>query len=97
MAQASYSYPLANDWSVDEINTVIHLYNCVEQAYEGGIPRADVLAAYRDFKTVVNAKSQEKQLSRQFERASGYSIYCTVKTAQEGSSKIVRLNENDYR
>lgn len=95
MARASYSYPLAGDWSVAEINTVIHLYNCVEQAYEGGIPREDVLTAYHNFKTVVNAKSQEKQLSRQFEKVSGYSIYQTVKAAQEGSSKRVRLNEHD--
>lgn len=97
MARASYSYPLADDWSVDELNTVIHLYNCVEKAYEGGIPRKDVLSAYRQFKTVVNAKSLEKQLSRQFEKVSGYSIYRTVKAAQEGSSNRVRLNENDRR
>lgn len=95
MAKANYSYPLSSDWTVEEMNTVIKLYNCVEQAYEGGIDRDKLMTAYRQFKTIVNAKAQEKQLSRQFEKASGYSIYQAVKAARDEHVNKVRLREND--
>lgn len=97
MARAGYSYPLAGDWSVDEIKTVVKLYNCVEKTYEGGIDGRDLLAAYAGFKTVVNAKSQEKQLSREFQKVSGYSIYQAVKVARNNPSKKVRLMENGHK
>lgn len=44
-----YDYPLDPSWSIDEITTVIALYNAVEKAYEGGIARHEFMNAYRAF------------------------------------------------
>ncbi|WP_338209522.1 UPF0223 family protein [Lactiplantibacillus paraxiangfangensis] len=78
----NYQYPLNETWTTDEIVTVTTLYQCVETANEESLPTAELLAAYREFKTVVPAKSEEKQLGRAFEAASGYSIYRTIQAAQ---------------
>ncbi|RRK11604.1 UPF0223 family protein [Lactiplantibacillus garii] len=77
----NYQYPLNDAWSTAEIITVTTFYQQIEAANEGGLPTADLLTAYRAFKTVVPAKSEEKQLGRAFEAASGYSIYRTIQAA----------------
>lgn len=78
----NYQYPLNDAWDTAEIITVTTLYQQVEAANEGTVNTADLLAAYRAFKAVVPAKSEEKQLGRAFEAASGYSIYHTIQAAQ---------------
>ncbi len=78
-----YEYPFENDWSMEEIVTVISFYNCIEKAYEEGISREELMNGYREFKQIVDSKSLEKQLDKQFEEASGYSIYKTMKLAKE--------------
>lgn len=70
-----YNYPLDYTWSTDDILDVVSLYNAVEQAYESGISKQDFLNAYRRFKNVVGTKSEEKQIDKEFEEVSGYSIY----------------------
>lgn len=78
-----YEYPIDYDWSNEEIITVINLYNAVEQAYEVGIKKDKFLSLYSKFKEIVNSKSLEKQLDKQFEKVSGYSIYQVVKISKE--------------
>lgn len=73
-----YNYPLDYQWSTEEIILVITLYNAVEQAYEEGIHRDEFMKAYQGFKTVVDSKSEEKQIDREFKNISGYSIYQVV-------------------
>jgi uncharacterized protein YktA (UPF0223 family) len=80
-----YQYPLDHTWSTEEIIDVIHFFEQIEQAYEKGIERERLMAAYRRFKEVVPSKSEEKQLFAQFEEESGYSSYRTVKKAREAS------------
>ena len=70
-------------WTTAEIIKVTTFYQAIEAANEGTIATADLLAAYRDFKTVVPAKSEEKRLARDYEAASGYRIYQTMRAAQE--------------
>lgn len=70
-----YNYPLDYTWSTDDILDVVALYNAVEQAYEKGISKEDFLIAYRKFKKIVGTKSEEKQIDKEFEEISGYSIY----------------------
>ena len=79
----NYQYPLDETWTTTEIIKVTAFYQAVEAANEGTIATADLLAAYRDFKTVVPAKSEEKRLSREYEAASGYRIYQTMQAARE--------------
>lgn len=91
MRSQNYSYPLDPDWSVDEMEKVIGMFRVVEDAYEVGVSRQRVLAAYRDFKTVVTAKSEEKRLGRAFEQASGYVLYRVVKAAQTKQDKKIKM------
>ncbi|MFC6180724.1 UPF0223 family protein [Lactiplantibacillus daowaiensis] len=86
----NYQYPLDETWTTAEIITVTHFYQLIEAANESTVAKADLLAAYRAFKMVVPAKSMEKQLSREFEAASGYSIYHTMQTAQTTTKARVR-------
>ena len=70
-------------WSTEDIIDVMSLYNAVEKAYEEGISKTDFLNAYRKFKNVVGTKSEEKQIDKEFQDVSGYSIYKVFKASQE--------------
>lgn len=78
-----YDYPLNYSWSTEEILQVIALFNAVEKAYEEGLSSADFKEVYRVFKTIVDSKSEEKQLDKEFLEQSGYSIYQVVKKASQ--------------
>lgn len=96
--QENYSYPLNSDWNQDEIVKVIALYNAVEAAYERGIKREDFLQKYRTFQQVVPMKMEQKQLDKDFELESGYSIYQVFKQCQKtqnnGKVRIYDGNNN---
>ncbi|WP_125566606.1 UPF0223 family protein [Companilactobacillus insicii] len=96
--QENYSYPLNSDWNQDEIVKVIALYNAVETAYERGINREDFLQKYRTFQQVVPMKMEQKQLDKDFEIESGYSIYQVFKQSQKtqnnGKVRIYDGNNN---
>lgn len=79
-----YDYPLDYTWNTDEIITVITFYNAVEEAYEIGIESSKFIELYKEFKKVVDSKSEEKQLDSAFEELSGYSIYQVVKASSNG-------------
>lgn len=89
----NYQYPLDMDWSKADMIKVTTLYALVEDAYEKGVDRDNLLAAYREFKTVVPDKSTEKQLGREFETVSGYSLYRVVKAARSGEQQKIRVKE----
>ena len=78
-----YNYPLDYTWWTKDIIDVMSLYNAVEKAYEEGISKTDFLNAYRKFKNVVGTKSEEKQIDKEFQDVSGYSIYKVFKASQE--------------
>lgn len=71
------------DWNKQEIIDVIYFFQCVEEAYDKGVNREKLLASYRRFKEIVPSKGEEKQLCGQFEKASGFSCYHTIKQARE--------------
>ena len=81
-----YNYPLDYRWSTEEIIDVMALYNAVEKAYEEGISKEEFMQAYRKFKAIVDSKSEEKQLDKQF-----YSIYQVVKAAK--NNDFIRVGE----
>lgn len=78
-----YQYPIDQDWSTEEVVDAIKFYEVVEQAYERGIERDEILNAYRRFKEIVPGKAEEKKICSAFEEMSGYSPYRTVKASQE--------------
>lgn len=79
----NYSYPLSTDWDKQEVIDVIYFFQCVEEAYEKGISREKLVAAYRRFKEIIPSKGEEKQICGQFDKASGFSSYHTVKKAMD--------------
>lgn len=91
MNSQSYSYPLDPSWTIKEMEEVIAMFRAVEDAYEVGIDRDEVLARYRQFKQVVPAKAEEKKLGREFEQSSGYVLYQVVKKAQEATTKKIKM------
>ena len=50
MQSQNYSYPLNPSWSTTEMETVIAMLRAVEDAYEVGINREELLKRYRAFK-----------------------------------------------
>lgn len=86
-----YNYPLDYRWSTEEIIDVMALYNAVEKAYEQGISRDEFMEAYRKFKKIVDSKSEEKQLDKQFYEISNYSIYQVVKATKDND--FIRVGE----
>lgn len=87
----NYQYPLDLDWSYEEMLKVVDLWQALEDAYEKGIDRQTFLKKYQDFKTVVKSIGQERQLGREFENSSGYSLYRTVKAAKANSTKRLKM------
>lgn len=81
-----YQYPIDYNWTTNETVDVIHFFEVIEKAYEKGIDREAIMAAYRRFKEIVPSMSEEKKLCKEFEEMSGYSSYHAVKKAKEASS-----------
>lgn len=101
----NYHYPIDADWSKEDIIVVINLFNAIESAYEEGIEINKLKRAYDQFKEVVPSKSQEKQLGKQFENLSGYSIYRTIQELRTRSkeshptkkSQLIRMSTEKRR
>lgn len=91
----NYSYPIDPSWSNEELNTVINMFRVVEDAYETGTTKEAILNQYRKFKEFVNSKAFEKQLGKEFENVSGYSLYRVVQKAKNSATDKVRMKDND--
>lgn len=89
MKVVEYQYPIDPDWSTEEIIDVIHYFETIEQAYEKGVAREKLLSVYNRFKEIVPSKSEEKKLCAEFEEASGYSPYRTMKKGKESDSGVI--------
>ncbi|WP_057490872.1 UPF0223 family protein [Streptococcus orisasini] len=87
----NYSYPLDLSWSTEEITSVLSFLNLVEKAYEGKVEVSRLLEGYREYKRVVVSKSQEKQIDRDFEKVSGYSVYRAVQAAKTKEKGFISL------
>ncbi|WP_338753843.1 UPF0223 family protein [Bacillus sp. FJAT-52991] len=82
-----YSYPFSTDWTTEEVVDVIKFFEAIENAYEKGIDKEELMTAYRRFKEIVPSKAEEKKLCNEFEDVSGYSSYHAVqkmKAAEDG-------------
>ena len=55
--------------------------------------KEEFLEAYKTFKKIVPSKMQEKQLGREFEENSGYSLYRAVKEVQASERQFVRFEK----
>lgn len=91
----NYEYPLNLDWNTEEMVAVIAMWNAVEKAYEKGVQISDLLTVYQDFKKVVPSIGEEKQLGKQFESSSSYSLYRTIKNAKEKQKGVLKMRSDD--
>ncbi|MDQ8657747.1 UPF0223 family protein [Enterococcus sp. FR180] len=89
-----YQYPLNLDWTTEEMVIVTNMWTAVEQANETGLPVDKFLTTYQQFKTVVKSIGEEKRLGREFENASGYSLYRTLQQAKKQGSGKLKLGDD---
>lgn len=87
----NYSYPIDSSWTTEEIIDVVNFLSLVEKAYEQSVKREDLLLAYQRFKQIVPSKSEEKQIDKQFELDTGYSIYHVMKQAKHATTTKIKL------
>ncbi|MEG0549798.1 MAG: UPF0223 family protein [Vagococcus sp.] len=90
----NYSYPLNPEWTTEEMIKVVNLWGKLEETYENKMTAESFLATYTEFKTVVKSIGEERQLGRDFEELSGYSLYRVVKQAK--AQKTGPLNRKDF-
>lgn len=76
-----YNYPI--DYSLftaDEVTEIVAFLCLIEDANEKKNVNPVVLSqGHKKFRNIVNSQSMEKKIDRDFEKASGYSIYKTLK------------------
>ena len=89
-----YQYPLDLDWTTEEMVIVTNMWTAVEQANETRLPVDKFLTTYQQFKTVVKSIGEEKRLGREFENASGYSLYRTLQQAKKQGSGKLKLGDD---
>ena len=89
-----YQYPIDLDWTTEEMVIVTNMWTAVEQANETGLPVDKFLTTYQQFKTVVKSIGEEKRLGREFENASGYSLYRTLQQAKKQGSGKLKLGDD---
>lgn len=90
----NYSYPLNPEWSTDELIKVVNMWSSLEEAYEKKLTAEAFLKTYAEFKSVVKSIGEERQLGRDFEDISGYSLYHVVKQAKQQKTGL--LNRKDF-
>ena len=89
----NYSYPLDLSWSTEELASVLSFLNAVEHVYENSVAAETILERYQAFKKIVPSKAEEKRIGREFERASGYSLYRAVEAAKAQEKGRVSLGK----
>ncbi|WP_391120687.1 UPF0223 family protein [Psychrobacillus sp. L3] len=84
-----YTYPFSLDWSTNEIVDVVQFFEAIENAYEKGVKREELLNKYRRFKEIVPSIAEEKTYFREFEKESGYASYPIIKQMKENTDGVL--------
>jgi uncharacterized protein YktA (UPF0223 family) len=75
----SYAYPIDYDqFSTTEIIVIVEFLALIEDANRGPVDGATLKAKYEQYRRVINSIAMEKQIDKDFEAASGFSIYRTM-------------------
>jgi uncharacterized protein YktA (UPF0223 family) len=75
-----YTYPIDYDqFTTEEIIVIVEFLAMIEDANQGHVDPHVLSNKHKKFRSVINSISLEKQIDREFEKASGYSIYKTLK------------------
>jgi uncharacterized protein YktA (UPF0223 family) len=83
-----YSYPIDYDlFEQEEVVKLIEFLSLIEDANERIIDIFLLSDKHKEFQQIVNSKSLEKKIDRDFEKVSGFSIYKTIKKYKNMTSK----------
>ena len=81
-----FNYPIDYTlYNTDEITIIIKFLDLIEECYLTGV---ELKSAYKAFKSVVRAKSEENTLYREFKEITGYDGYQAVKEMKNEKPKI---------
>ena len=75
-----YSYPIDYDlYNPEEVVVLVEFYALIEDANEGKANKEKLIKKYNEFRKIINSISTEKQIDKEFEKLSGYSIFKTIR------------------
>ena len=84
-----FDYPI--DYALytsDEITIIIKFLDLIEECYLTGVELTEFKSTYKEFKSVVRAKSEENSLYRDFKEITGFDGYLAVKEMKNEKPKI---------
>lgn len=74
-----YSYPIDfEQFTTEEVLQLMDFLRLIEDANEMKTIPERIKKAYNVYRRTINSKSMEKQIDKDFEKLSGYSIYKTM-------------------
>lgn len=92
MENLEFDYPIDYTlYSVEEITIIINFLDIIEKCYTEGVSLDDYKKVYKQYKTIVKAKSEENNMLKNFKKVSGYDGYLTTKE-MKNESPIIRVN-----
>lgn len=80
--------PIHYEWTQKEIVIVAEFFDAIARVVEQGEEASLVRDHYKEFKTVVPSKSEEKQLFKEVDEQLGISCFKIIKQARETEGKI---------
>ena len=84
-----FNYPIDYTlYNTEEITTIIKFLDLIEECYLSGVELTEFKSAYKEFKSVVRAKSEENLLYRDFKEITGFDGYLAVKKMKSEKPKI---------
>ena len=82
-----FNYPIDYTlYNTEEITTIIKFLDLIEECYLSGVELTEF--KYKEFKSVVRAKSEENSLYRDFKEITGFDGYLAVKEMKNEKPKI---------
>ena len=84
-----FNYPIDYTlYNTEEITTIIKFLDLIEECHLSGVELTEFKSAYKEFKSVVRAKSEENLLYRDFKEITGFDVYLAVKEMKNEKPKI---------
>lgn len=75
-----YTYPIDYDqFTTEEIVVIVEFLSLIEDANTGKVDPIVLSKKHQHYRSVINSIMIEKQIDREFEKVSGYSIHKTIK------------------
>ena len=84
-----FNYPIDYTlYNTEEITTIVKFLDLIEECHLSGVELTEFKSAYKEFKSVVRAKSEENLLYRDFKEITGFDGYLAVKEMKNEKPKI---------